>query len=68
VADGGQKYMDADCDGYTNQREQANGYQKNAEDFRWAAADYQHRGPSVPAAATLRNVTDTGYGGADNLP
>jgi hypothetical protein len=68
VTNGGQKYMNADCDCYTNQRQQADGYQKNAEDFGLATADYQHRGLSVPAAATLRNVTDMGYGGADDLP
>jgi len=50
VADASQECMDADCDCQNNQGEQANRYEKNAEDFHLAAGDCQHRGDSVSAA------------------
>ena len=41
--------------------------QKNPEDVHRAMGDCQHRGLSVSAAGTLRNITGRGYGGAEGL-
>jgi hypothetical protein len=60
--------MDADCDCQSNKGEQADGYEQNAEDFHVATGDCLHRGLSVSAAGALRNITDRGYGGADDPP
>ena len=63
-----QEYMDADYDGQSNQREQADGYQKNPEHIHRTVATV-----SIVVSAYLppghpRNITDRGYGGADDLP
>jgi hypothetical protein len=44
VANRSQKYMHADCDYQANQREQADGYDENAEASYVAAGDRLHGG------------------------
>jgi hypothetical protein len=67
MASGSQEGMDADGDCQNNKDDQADGYEKNGEDFYLAAGDYQHSGASVSLAGAPRNITDRGYGGADGL-
>jgi hypothetical protein len=52
----------------SNKAEQSDGYEKTTEDFPLATGDSQHRGRSVSAAGTSRNITDTRYGGVDPHP
>ncbi len=66
VTNGCQKYMDADRNCYTNQKEHAKGDQQNAEAFLSATGD-EHSGVTVSHAAVLRNITGRGYAGVNDL-
>jgi hypothetical protein len=67
VANGRQKYMDADCDSQGKQSDEANGYQQNAEPFPLAAGDRQHGGVSVSETIMVRNITSAGYARVGDL-
>lgn len=61
MANANQEHMDADCDCQKDERDKAEGSEKNVDDSCAAAGNYQHGGVSVSIAGAPRNITEGSY-------